>query len=223
MNEQNTTPGLDLEAFLNQAKRSERTVTLYARYDIKADIEVLEAQLRTLPPAPVDDDAYGDDDSPASLIRSKIDDLYAQIYASRMDFRVSTLIDIEIEDIEAKVREDLKEEANAAAKAAITDARAQCRRAEISAVNDVNQIIRNAATVAAQEVITREVNVRKIAAAVAFPVMTPDKVRALYKAVGDAQIGLINAAYTRASNEEPKVAVPKSLKPSQNNDGLTSS
>lgn len=223
MTEQNTAPGLDLEAFLNQAKRAERTVTVYARWDVKADIEVLEKQLRALPAKPVDDDAYGDDDNPAAKIQAKIDDLYFQIYASRMDLRVTTLIDTEIEEIESTVKKELKEEADAAAKDAITYARSQCKRAEITTPNDINQIIRNAATIAAQKVITREVNVRQIAACIVSPVMAPDDVRALYKAIGDTQVGMINAAYTRASIEEPKVAIPKSLKPSQSNDGLTSS
>lgn len=223
MTEQNTTPGLDLEAFLSQAKRAERTVTVFARWDIKADIELLETKLRTLPAAPIDDDAYGDEDSPAAEIQAKIDDLYFQIYESRMDLRVTTLIDTELEEIELKVKEDLKEEANAAAKAAIADARTQCRRAEITATNDINTIIRNAATLAAQTVINREVNVRQIAACIVTPVMTPDNVRALYAAIGDTQVGMINAAYTRASIEEPKVAVPKSLKPSPNSNGPTSS
>lgn len=218
----NTTEEFNLDAWLDGAKRTERAVTLYARADLLADIDKLKAQMRALAPTPEDDDSYASD-GPAADLQAKIDALYIQMDASKIELRVSTLIDEEINTIEAEVKKDLKAEADAAAAAAREDAKVQCRRAEVTAVNDINSIVRQAATAAAQNVFTRETNIRTITAAVVSPKMTADQVRKLYRVLGDKQVGLISAAYSQASNEAPQVAVPKSLRPSQNDDGATSS
>ncbi|KQR02480.1 hypothetical protein ASF72_10625 [Arthrobacter sp. Leaf141] len=215
------TPDFNLDDWIDSVQRTERAVTLYGRMDLMAEIDVLQAKLRAEAEIPEEDRSMGGD--PSEKLRQEIDDLYIQIDASKIEIRVSFLDDEEQEAISTAVRKELKAEADAAAKQARADGVEKCKRLEIKAVNDVNQMCRNLAAAAAEHVFEREINVRTIAAAVVSPRMTPDQVRKLYKVVGDAQIALISKAYTRASIEEPQVTVPKSSQPSHNDDGLTSS
>jgi hypothetical protein len=218
------TPGaddFDLDNWLDGIQRTERSVTLYARPDLLADIDELEAQLRTAAEIPEEDRSMGE--STGGKLQEKIDALYLALDASKRIFRVSFLDDQEQEAISAAVKVELKAEADKAAADARQEGREKCKRLEITTANDVNTICRTMANAAADAVIAREVNVRTIAAAVVSPKLTVDQVRKLYTKVGDAQIGLISAAYSRASNEAPQVTVPKSLTPSPIDDGLTSS
>lgn len=218
------TPGTDdfnLDNWLDGIQRTERSVTLYARPDLLADIDELEAQLRAVAQIPEEDRSMGDDGG--AKIQSKIDDLYTALDASKLVFRVSFLDDQEQESITDAVKADLKDEADKAAAKARQEAREKCRRLEITQPNDINALARTAANTAADAVITREVSIRTIAAAVVSPKLTVEQVRKLYTKVGDSQIKLLSMAYTRASIEAPQVTVPKSSTPSPTGDGLTSS
>jgi hypothetical protein len=218
------TPGtydFNLDNWLDGIHRTERSVTLYARADLLADIDELEAQLRTAAQIPEEDRSMGDDGG--AKIQSKIDALYTTLDASKQIFRVSFLDDQELDAIATAVKSELKGEADKAAAEARQEGREKCRRLEITNVNDINTLARTMANAAADAVIAREVNVRTIAAAVVSPKLTVDQVRKLYTKIGDAQIGLISAAYSRATNEAPQVTVPKSSTPSPTDDGRTSS
>ncbi|QFG09559.1 tail assembly chaperone [Arthrobacter phage TripleJ] len=218
-----TTPEtLDLDAWLDGAHRAERSVTLYARADLLADLDQLEAKLRQVAEIPAEDRSYADADEGAE-IRARIDDLNIQLDASKLVVRVTSLEDTEYSEIVDQVKKDLKSEADKAASDARAEAREKCRRLEITAANDINAFIRPAANAAADAVIEREVSIRTIAAAVVSPKMSVDQVRKLYSRIGDAQVGLLSQAYTRASIEAPQVTVPKSSKPSQAGTGTTSS
>lgn len=200
---------LDLDAWLDGAHRAERSVTLYARADLLADIDSLEAKLRSVQEVPEEDRSYADADE-ASQIRADIDKLYVQMDASAMEFRVTSLEDTKYSEIVEQVKKDLKDEADAAAAKARAEAREKCARLEIKAVNDINSLIRPAANAAAEAVIEREVSIRTIAAAVVEPAMSVDQVRKLYSILGDSQVALLSQAYTRAAIEAPQVTVPKS-------------
>lgn len=213
---------LNLDDWLDGAQRTERSVTLYARADLLADVDELQAKLRQVEEVAEEDRSYGDS-SEAAAIQAQIDDLYIQLDDSKMVFRVSFLDDEEVDAINEQVKKDLKDEADKAAVEARKEAREKCKRLEITAVNDINTITRQMANTAADEVLKREMNVRTIAAAVVSPKISVEQVRKLYKKVGDAQIALLSQAYTRAAVEAPQVAVPKSLKPSPTDDGATSS
>ncbi|HEY9356489.1 MAG TPA: hypothetical protein VIQ52_09320 [Arthrobacter sp.] len=213
---------LDLDAWLDGAHRAERSVTLYARADLLADIDQLEAKLRQVAEIPEEDRSYGDADE-AAEIRADIDRLNIDLYASRLVVRVTSLEDTDEEAIREQVRKDLKDEADKAAAKARDEAREKCRRLEITAANDINAFIRPAANAAADAVIDRESSIRMIAAAVVAPKMSVEQVRRLYKKIGDAQVALLSQAYSRASMEAPQVTVPKSSKPSQADAGTTSS
>lgn len=221
MTETPGTDGFDLDNWLDGIQRTERSVTLYARPDLLADIDELEAQKRQAADIPDEDRSMGE--STGGKLQEKIDALYVALDASKLIFRVSFLDDQEQDAIATTVKAELKSEADRAAAEARQEGRDKCKRLEITNANDINTLARTMANAAADAVIAREVNVRTIAAAVVSPKLTVDQVRKLYTRVGDAQIALISAAYSRASNEAPQVTVPKSLKPSSTDDGLTSS
>lgn len=213
---------IDLDDWLDGAHRAERSVTLYARADILADIDQLEAKLRQVTEVPEEDRSYADADAGAE-IRAEIDALYVSLDSSKLVFRVTSLEDTEQEAIAEQVKKDLKDEADQAAKKARDEAREKCRRLEITNANEINAFIRPAANAAADAVIERERSIRTIAAAVVSPKLSIEQVRKLYTKIGDAQVALLSQAYTRASLEAPQVTVPKSSKPSQAGNGTTSS
>lgn len=214
-------PDFDFDAWLDGAKRTERAVTVYGRGDLLAVIDKLEAEQRTFASIPEADRAMSDGDG--SHLQGQIDALYAELDKSKVEMRVTFLDDEEQAEIRAAVKTDLKAEADTAAKKAAAEARESCARAEIKVPADVNQVIRRMTTEAANKVIEREVSIRTLSACLVHPVMSPDQVRKLYKVIGDSQLAVITAAYTRASVEAPEVQVPKSLQPSPSDDGAMSS
>lgn len=216
-----TTEEFNLDNWLNGIQRTERSVTLYGRPDLLADIDELEAKKRQTVDIPEEDRAAGE--STGGVLQEKIDALYIALDASKLVFRVSFLDDEEQNTIQAQVKEDLKAEADKAAAAARKEARDKCKRLEITTANDINLMARTMANAAADQVIEREVSIRTIAAAVVSPKLTVDQVRKLYTKVGDSQIKLLSMAYSRASQEAPQVTVPKSSKPSQTDGTGTSS
>ena len=224
------TEEMNLDDWLDGVQRTERSVTLYGRADLLAEIDELEAKKRQLNAIDEDDEAL-DGGGAAFAIQEKIDALMIAIDASKMVFHVSFLEDTELDAIRAAVKEDLKDEADAAAALARKEALEKCRRLEIKQANDINTIARQMASAAIDNVFEREVTIRTIAAAARAklpkkpePVaISVEQVRKLYSKVGDSQIALISQAYSRATIEAPQVTVPKSSKPSSNDDGLTSS
>jgi hypothetical protein len=218
------TPGTDdfnLDDWLDGIQRTQRSVTLYARPDLLADIDELEAQQRQAAEIPEEDRAAGE--STGGKLQEKIDALYVALDASKLVFRVSFLDDQEQDAIAEAVKAELKDEADKAAADARKEAKEKCKRLEITTPGDINTLARTMANAAADAVISREVNIRTIAAAVVTPKLSVDQVRKLYTKVGDAQIKLLSMAYTRASIEAPQVTVPKSSTPSPTDDGHTSS
>ncbi|GAA3399411.1 hypothetical protein [Pseudarthrobacter polychromogenes] len=216
-----TTEEFNLDNWLDGIQRTERSVTLYGRPDLLADIDELEAQQRATADTPEEDRAAGE--STGGKLQEKIDALYLALDASKLVFRVSFLDDQEQNAIEESAKSDMKTEADAAAAAARKEAREKCKRLEITQPNEINTIARNMANAAADKVIEREVSIRTIAAAVVSPRLSVEQVRKLYTKVGDSQIALLSRAYSRASVEAPQVTVPKSLKPSQTDEtGISS-
>lgn len=216
-----TNEEFNLDNWLDGIQRTERSVTLYGRPDLLADIDELEAQQRASADVPEEDRAAGE--STGGKLQEKIDALYLELDASKLVFRVSFLDDQEQNAIEESAKADMKADADAAAAAARKEAREKCKRLEITQANEINTIARNMANAAADKVIEREVSIRTIAAAVVSPKLTVEQVRKLYTKVGDSQISLLSRAYSRASVEAPQVTVPKSLRPSQTDGTGTSS
>jgi hypothetical protein len=215
------TESFNLDNWLDGIQRTERSVTLYARPDLLADIDELEAKLRLAGEVPEEDRAMSD--STGGKLQEQIDALYIALDASKQVFRVSFLDDEEVNAIQETVKAELKGVADKAAADARKEAREKCKRLEITQPNDINNVMRTMANAAADKVIEREVSVRTLAAAVVSPKLSVDQVRKLYTKVGDAQIALLSMAYSRAANEAPQVAVPKSSRPSQTGETSTSS
>lgn len=213
---------INLDDWLDGAKRTERSVTLYARNDLLADIDELEAKLRQVQEVPFEDRSMGES-APGKDLQDKIDELYIELDQSKMVFRVSFLDDEELEAVNEEVKKDLKNEIDKAASAARAEAREKCKRSEVTAVNDINTIVRTMANTAAEEVIRKEADLRTITQAVVSPQLTLTQARKLAKTVGEAQMNLLKQAYSRAAVEAPQVAVPKSSKPSPTDDGAMSS
>lgn len=199
----------DFEGWLSAARRPERSVVVYGRADLLADIDQLEAELRAVVTIPDEDRAMGD--ASGSDIEKQIDALYEQMGASKMVIRVKGLIDNETELIRDKTEAeaDVQELMNSAASKARADARKNCARAEVKAVNDVNAFVRNAAIAASSQVLQREADLRILAEAIVSPKMSVAGVRAMLETIGEPQVNLVKAAQSRASNEAPKVALPK--------------
>lgn len=216
------TETINLDDWLDGANRTERSVTLYGRNDLLADIDELEAKLRQIEDIAPEDRNYGEGD-PRRELQEQVDNLYIELDKSKMVFRVSFLDDDELEVIREKVKQDLKQELDKIASAARAEAREKCRHSEIKAVNDINVVVRSMASAATEAAVTKEADLRTMAQAIVSPQVTLEQVRKLYKKVGEAQIALLKQAYSRAAVEAPKVAVPKSSKPSPNNDGAMSS
>lgn len=215
------TDEFDLDAWLDGAKRTERSVTVYGRGDLLSPIDDLLAEQRTLASIPEADRSMGDDDG--SGLQDQIDALYEQLDKSKIEMRVTFLDDEEQAEIRKAVKRELKGEADAAAKEAALEARESCARSEIKIPAEINQVLRRMTAAASSDVLEREISLRTLKACLVYPVMSLEQVRKLYKVIGDSQLSVITAAYTRASVEAPEVQIPKSSAPSHSDETDTSS
>lgn len=204
----------DLDAWLDGAKRTERSVTVYARPDLLADIDLVEKELRTLPaPGSDEDRAFGESD-PAVDAQNRLDDLYIRLDASKLVLRVRSLTDEEQHEIREAAAKDLSEAMTEAAKTARAEAVKEAKiDGEQRTPADINELARKAARAAADAVLDREVSLRTIAEAITTPKMTLEQVKNMYRKLGDAQMMLVQNAYMKASLEAPQVQVPKLQKP----------
>lgn len=208
MTEIDNPPELDLATWLSAAKRPERSVTVYGRSDLLADIDEAEAELRSIAEIPAEDRGMGGD--PRAAVEKRIASLYEQMGASKMVIRVRALIDDESERVRNETQAEIKALMDEAAAAARADAVTNCKRANPAMpANDVNAFVRSAAITASTQVLQRETDVRLLAASIVSPRMDVGTVKELLSAIGETQVNLIKAAYSRATNEAPKVALPK--------------
>lgn len=212
---------MDLDDFLDGAKRTVRSVTIYGRGDLVAARDELLAEQRILAAIPDEDRSMSDRDG--SHLDAQIDAINAEMYKHRKTFHVSFLDADEQEAILAAVKKDLKAEIDAAAQAAVAEAKEGCRRSAITSVTDINQVVREMSAKAVAAVTTKEFNVRAMTAAIQAPPVTVDQVRKLYSLIGSEQVAMFTRAFNSAESEAPQVAVPKSLRPSPSDDGAMSS
>ncbi|MCC3276372.1 hypothetical protein LJ753_10870 [Arthrobacter sp. zg-Y20] len=224
MTTENTTPAaqdteeLDLDDWLTGGQRKAHPVTLYSRADLLADIEELEAERRIQERMVSPEDApLGG--SPTTDLDGRIDALYAQLHASKKEFRVSSLTQPEVEVIRAQVRKDLKEAIDLAAAEAREEAKNTVRRMGVTTPAEVNNVLRAQALEAANKVIEHETTARVLAACTVmrrgaeWVSLTVEQVKRIEKTIGSSQIDNWNRAFSRAANEAPVVTVPKSRKP----------
>lgn len=215
-NQNTPTAELDFDEWLAGGERTTHHVTLFGRLDLLADIEELEKQRVTYTPPAEGDEALGGEVDPNTEINAKIADLEQQLYASKREFRVSAITEGEQDDMKEAIRKDLATEIDEAAGKGRAGARTTAKLMGISSANDVNELVRVGANEETNRVIRNELRLRQIAFATKtrfrgdWMPLTRDQVEVLHKGLGDAQIDMLALAARSASNDVPKVTVPKS-------------
>lgn len=212
----NPTVEIDFDSWLSGGERKAHFVTLYARADLIADIEDLTKR-RVVEEAVNEDDAsFGGEASPNAELDEQINSLYLQLDASKKEFRVSSRTAPEIEAIREQVLVDFKDAADAAAAKARKAAQDLAKRMGVTAVVDINNMVRTKALEASNTIIEREVSIQAVAASTTMRVgdnwqpLTAEQVRRLYDVIGESQVDALNRAFSRAAHEAPVVTVPKS-------------
>lgn len=207
---------IDFDSWLAGGERKAHFVTLYARADLIADIEELEKKRVTEQVVREEDASFGGEGSPNAAVDEQINALYLQLDASKKEFRVSSRTAPELEAIREQVLIDFKDAADTAAKKARVAAQDLAKRMGVTAVVDVNNMIRTKALEASNTIIEREVSIQAVAASTTMRVgdgwqpLTADHVRRLYEVIGESQADILNRAFSRAAHEAPVVTVPKS-------------
>lgn len=206
---------LDFDEWLAGGERTTHYVSLYARMDLIADIERLEADLVEDPKIKDSDLSLGGEADPNAELRVEIKALYARLDQSRREFRVSALTSSENEAITEEVRKDLSDEIDKAAAYGRDQAKKTAKRCGVTATNDINRLISVGGNEEASRVIGDEVYLRRIAAAAttlqkgSWVPLEVSHVRAIHQKLGQAQTDLLAHAAVKASDDVPAVTVPK--------------
>lgn len=206
---------LDFDDWLAGGERTTHYVSLYARMDIIADIERLEADRVEVKDVKEDDVAMGGDENPNAELDAEIAALYAQLDQSRREFRVTALTSKENEEITEAVRKDLGDQIDTAAAYGRDQAKKTAKRCGVTATNDINRLIATGGNEEASRVIGDEVYLRRIAAASKtlqrgdWIPLTIENVRSIHAKLGQAQTDMLAEAAVRASDSVPAVTVPK--------------
>lgn len=215
---ENITPSaeLDLDAWLETGERTTHEVKIFARMDLVAEVEALEAQLVPVETVPEGEEALGGNDNPNAELEARINDLWDRIAASRRVFRVTALTQQEIDAIRETVLTECSDEIDKAAAFGRAEAKKTCKRMEVTVPADINALVRVGVKEFTDKVINRETTLRMIAKATTlqngseyFP-LTLDQTRTIYEKLGEAQVGLLADAARKANHEVPQVTVPKS-------------
>lgn len=215
-NQNTPTSELDFDAWLAGGERTTHHVTLFGRLDLLADIEELEKKRITYTPPAEGDEALGGETDPNAEINAQITALEEQLYASKREFRVSAITGDEQDKMKEEIRKDLATEIEEAAGKGRAGARTTAKLMGISSANDINELVRVGANEETSRVIRAELRARQIAFASKtrfngeWRSMSVDQAKALHANLGDAQIDMLAEAAASASNEVPKVTVPKS-------------
>lgn len=208
---------LDLDSWLATGERTTHNVNLYARMDLIAEIEELEAQIPAVQrKAPENEDSLGGSEAdPYEDLRLQIRELEERIHASKKVFRVTALTQQEIKDARRKVEDEFKDEIDAAAVRGREEGKRTAKNLGATIPGDINQMVRIGATKAIEEVVERELSIELLARAVQIKQdgqlipLTTKNVRKLYDKLGEGQVGLLSQAAKRANSQIPKVTPGK--------------
>lgn len=207
---------LDLDEWLAMGERTVHNVNLYARFDLIAEIDALEAQRVPVEEVPEGDEALGGNGNPNAVLEAQIDELYTRINASKKIFRVTSLTDAEIADIRETVLTECSKEIDKQAELGKNEARKTAARMEVKTPADVNAIVRLGVNEFTKKFIDRETRLRMIAGSTTIMNkgklvdLTLEQTRTLYEKLGEAQMRLLADASARATQDIPEVNVPKS-------------
>ena len=207
---------LDLDEWLAMGERTVHNVNLYARFDLIAEIDALEAQKVPVEDVPEGDEALGGNSNPNAGLDAEIDELKMRIHASKRIFRVTSLTDAEIADIRETVLTECSKEIDKQAELGKNEARKTAARMEVKIPADVNALVRVNVNEFTRKFIERESRLRIIAASTTLMNngklvdLTLEQARTLYEKLGEAQMRLLSDANARATQDIPEVTVPKS-------------
>lgn len=207
---------LDLDEWLAMGERTVHNVNLYARFDLIAEIDALEAQKVPVEEVPEGDEALGGNTNPNTAIDAEIDEIKMRIHASKKVFRVTSLTDAEIADIRETVLTECSKEIDKQAELGKNEARKTAARMEVKTPADVNALVRVNVNEFTRKFIERESRLRIIAASTTLMNngklvdLTLEQTRTLYEKLGEAQMRLLADANARATQDIPEVTVPKS-------------
>jgi len=215
---ENITPNaeLDLDEWLAMGERTVHNVNLYARFDLIAEIDALEAQKVPAEEVPEGDEALGGSSNPNAGIEAEIDEIKMRIHASKKVFRVTSLTDAEIAGIRETVLTDCSEDIDKQAELGKKEARKTAARMEVKTPADVNALVRLNVNEFTRKFIEGETRLRMIAASTTLMnkgqlvQLTLEQTRTLYEKLGEAQMRLLADASARATQDIPVVNVPKS-------------
>ncbi len=215
---ENITPNaeLDLDEWLAMGERTVHNVNLYARFDLIAEIDALEAKKVTVEEVPEGEESLGGNFNPNAGLEAQIDELYNRINASKKIFRVTSLTDEEIDAIREEVLTTCTKEIDAQAELGKNEARKSAARMEIKTPADVNAMVRLGVNEFTKKFIERETRLRMIAKSTTtmskgkLVELSLGQVRSIYEKFGEAQMRLLADASARATQDIPVVTVPKS-------------
>lgn len=215
---ENITPNaeLDLDEWLAMGERTVHNVNLYARFDLIAEIDALEAQKVQAEEVPEGDEALGGNTNPNAAIDAEIDEIKMRIHASKKVFRVTSLTDAEIAEIREEVLTKCSADIDKQAELGKNEARKTAARMEVKIPADVNALVRLNVNEFTRKFIEAETRLRMIAASTTLMnkgelvQLTLEQTRTLYEKLGEAQMRLLADASARATQDIPEVTVPKS-------------
>ncbi|UAV84843.1 putative tail assembly chaperone [Glutamicibacter phage BIM BV-113] len=207
---------LDLDEWLAMGERTVHNVNLYARFDLIAEIDALEAKKVPVEDVPEGDEALGGSSNPNAGIEAEIDEIKMRIHASKKVFRVTSLTDAEIAGIRETVLTDCSKDIDKQAELGKKEARKTAARMEVKTPADVNALVRLNVNEFTRKFIEGEIRLRMIAASTTLMSkgqlvqITLEQTRTLYEKLGEAQMRLLADASARATQDIPVVNVPKS-------------
>lgn len=213
----NITPSseLDLDAWIATGERTTHNVNLFARYDLFAEIDALDAERIPVEEVPEGDEPLGGANNPNAELEAKIEAIEARIYASKKVFRVTSVTDEERDEIRKTVLKECSDKIDEAAKLGAHEARKTAKRMEVTTPADINALVRVGVKEFTDKLINRESSLRIVAQSTTVQVgdqwvpVTLDQVRSLYEKLGEQQIGLLANASVK-TQKTPEVTVPKS-------------
>ena len=216
---ENITPTseLDLDDWLATGKRTTHNVNLFARFDLLAEIDALEAQKVPSILTPDAEQSLGGEADPNAEIKAQIEALEAKIWESKKVFRASNINQDEIDSIREEVLKECKDEIDKASAFGKSEALNTCKRMDIKDPADINAMVRIGVKEFADKVINRETTLRMIQKSVTtqnkagdWVSLSLEQIKSLHAKLGEQQIDVLANAVYKANNDAPEVTVPKS-------------
>lgn len=207
---------LDFDEWLATGSRTVKYVYLYARMDLIAEIDKLEAQRVDTPDAPGAESSLAGGENPNEAIDAAIKELLQKVDASKRSFRVTGLNDQEVEEIRSEIRAAQGDKLDQLAKLGRDEALATARRMGVTVPNEINLAVRAGAKKRTDDFLSREVGLAMASKAVQaqgknglWVNLEVDQIRSMYEVLGDAQMDRLVRACQQANAESPEVTPGK--------------